>query len=128
MATDPAAPATGNGFTVKEIVIEIRDAVKELAVKVDDIDRKGSIGTKSELDNHDRRLLDAEREIVLLHSANEARATADLVLAKETERRRRELDAAEAHSSRISARALAWAALAVAFSSALATLIWLAAV
>ena len=120
---DPAPPA--NGFTVKEIVIEIRDTVKQLALKVDEIDRKGPIGTRSELADHSQRLATAERQILVLHSANDARATADLVLAKETERRRVELSDIEAHATRISARALSWAALVVAFASALATLIWL---
>jgi hypothetical protein len=44
------------GFTVKEILVEIRDDVKDLSMKVDRIDREGSIGTKSQLDDHEQRL------------------------------------------------------------------------
>jgi len=125
MAADPEPPATGNGFTVKEIVIEIRDAVKDLTVKVDRIDQQGAIGSMAELADHSQRLKIAEEGLALLRSANDARATADLVLAKETERRRLELNDKEAHKSRVSARTLAWAALVVAFASAVATTIWL---
>lgn len=50
-------------FTVKEIVLDIRDTLKDLAEKVDRIDREGSIGTReqlraqsSALQEHDTRL------------------------------------------------------------------------
>lgn len=51
----------GNGFTNKEILIEIRDNVKELAAKIDRIDREGSIGTQSDLQDHENRLRLLER-------------------------------------------------------------------
>lgn len=51
----------GSGFTVKEIVIEIRDDVRKLVERVDHIDRHGSIGTKQELTDHETRLRGLER-------------------------------------------------------------------
>lgn len=51
----------GNGFTVKEIVLEIRRDLKALNDKVDQIDRKGSIGTREELSDHESRLRGLER-------------------------------------------------------------------
>ena len=50
-----------NGFTVKEIVVEIRDDLKKLAENVDRIDREGSIGTRGELVDHEARLRAIER-------------------------------------------------------------------
>lgn len=60
---------SGNGFTVKEIVIEIRDTVKGLAEKVDRIDRQ-SIGTKEAIEDHENRLRDHESRIQKLEDKN----------------------------------------------------------
>lgn len=43
-------------FTLKEVVVEIRDDVKLLSAKLDRIDRDGSIGTRQELIDHEARL------------------------------------------------------------------------
>jgi hypothetical protein len=43
-------------FSVKEIVVEIRNDVKELARQIDRIDREGSIGTRQDLADHENRL------------------------------------------------------------------------
>ena len=43
-------------MTVKEMVTEIRQDVKELKIQIDRIDRTGSIGTKAELEDHESRL------------------------------------------------------------------------
>lgn len=51
----------GDQFTVKEIVVEIRDDLKKLAARIDHIDREGSIGTKGELTDHETRLRAIER-------------------------------------------------------------------
>jgi hypothetical protein len=48
------------GFSVKEIVVEIRNDVKDLAAKIDRIDREGSIGTRQDLADHENRLRDLE--------------------------------------------------------------------
>jgi hypothetical protein len=40
---------SGAEFTVKEIVIEIRDTVKSLDAKVDRIDREGALGTREQM-------------------------------------------------------------------------------
>lgn len=58
----------GGGFTVKEIVIEIRDTVKELANKVDRIDRQGSIGTREQLREHDNSIHDHEARLGVLEN------------------------------------------------------------
>jgi hypothetical protein len=51
---------TGTGdFTVKEIVIEIRDAVKALSAKVDRIDEQGPSGTR----DHERRITENSKDI-----------------------------------------------------------------
>jgi len=42
------------GFTVKEIVIDIRDTLKSLDAKVDRIDREGAIGTRDQLAEYGR--------------------------------------------------------------------------
>lgn len=56
----------GDGFTVKEIVVEIRDTVKKLADKVDQIDRQGSIGTRDQLTEHGRDIADHEVRLSFL--------------------------------------------------------------
>ena len=55
-------PESGS-FTVKEIVVEIRDAVKDLAQKVDKIDREGPIGLRAELVDHSDRLRRSEERL-----------------------------------------------------------------
>jgi hypothetical protein len=49
-----------NTFTVKEIVIEILDGMKELRTMIERIDREGSIGTKSIQIEHENRLRQIE--------------------------------------------------------------------
>lgn len=51
-----------NGFTVKDILIEVRQDVKDLAARIDEIDRKGSIGTREELTDHENRLRKVEAQ------------------------------------------------------------------
>lgn len=57
MAVEPGVPF----LSMREVVMEIRSDVKDLAKKLERIDREGSIGTKQELDDHERRLRDLER-------------------------------------------------------------------
>lgn len=49
------------GFTLRELVLEIRADVKALDEKIDKIDRTGSIGTREELTDHETRLRSLER-------------------------------------------------------------------
>lgn len=44
------------GLTMRELILEVRDDVKNLREKIDLIDRKGSIGTREELADHESRL------------------------------------------------------------------------
>lgn len=69
-------PGSGNGgnFTVKEIVVEIRDTVRELAVKVDTIDRQGSIGTKAQLQDHEQQLRRNTERVTQLEATQLKRA------------------------------------------------------
>lgn len=48
--------AEGNGFTNKEILLELRDDMKALRADILRIDREGSIGTRSELIDHEDRI------------------------------------------------------------------------
>jgi hypothetical protein len=61
-----SAPNNGDGFTVKEIVVDIRDTVKALANKVDQIDRQGSIGTRDQLAEHNRDIANHEARLGVL--------------------------------------------------------------
>lgn len=65
MAEGSANGGSGS-FTTKEIVIEIRDAVNKLADKVDRIDRTGSIGTRQQLDDHEKRVRVNEARLLVL--------------------------------------------------------------
>lgn len=47
---------SGVGMTLRQMVFEIRGDVKDLALKLDRIDREGSIGTKAELNDHEQRI------------------------------------------------------------------------
>lgn len=47
---------SGIGLSVKELVLEVRNDVKALSEKIDKIDRQGSIGTREELADHERRI------------------------------------------------------------------------
>jgi hypothetical protein len=59
--------STGDSFTVKEIVIEIRDTVKDLAGKVDKIGERGTENS-SQIADHGRQLDDHEGRIDRLES------------------------------------------------------------
>lgn len=48
------------GLTMRQLVLEIRQDVKDLDIKVDHIDRYGSIGTKPELADHETRIRSLE--------------------------------------------------------------------
>jgi len=54
------------GFTVKEVVLDIRDTVNKLADKIDRIDRTGSIGTRQQLDDHENRIRKNEARLLVL--------------------------------------------------------------
>jgi hypothetical protein len=54
--------ASSENFTVKEIVLDIRSDVKQLALQINRIDREGSIGTKAELSDKEARIRTLERE------------------------------------------------------------------
>jgi|SRR6266550_3441284 len=45
-----------SGFTVKEILLEMRGDLRSLSEQINRIDRQGSIGTKQELEDHEERL------------------------------------------------------------------------
>lgn len=55
-------------FTVKEIVIDIRDTVKALAEKVDRIDEQGSIGTREQLRTQSQAIQDQDKRLAVLES------------------------------------------------------------
>ncbi len=57
-----------SSFTVKEIVLEVRNDVKQLAEKIDRIDRQGSIGTRSELEDHEARIRASEGRLVIIEA------------------------------------------------------------
>jgi len=49
-----------HGLTLRELVLEIRDDVKTLDGKIDQIDKQGSIGTRDELQDHEGRIRSLE--------------------------------------------------------------------
>ena len=55
-------------FTVKEIVLDIRDTLKDLAEKVDRIDREGSIGTREQLTSQTQSLREQDKRLAVLES------------------------------------------------------------
>lgn len=50
-----------DAFSLKEVILEIRRDVKDLSETLDTIDREGSIGTKSQLGDHETRIRGLER-------------------------------------------------------------------
>lgn len=58
----------GDAFTVKEIVLDIRDTVKDLAEKVDRIDQHGSIGTRDILTRHSRKIEDLDHRLDVIEA------------------------------------------------------------
>ena len=49
------------GLSLRELVLEIREDVKRLNDKINQIDRTGSIGTREELNDHETRIRSLER-------------------------------------------------------------------
>lgn len=45
-----------DGFSFKEVLLEVRSDIKDLRRMIDRIDREGSIGTKNDLTDHESRL------------------------------------------------------------------------
>ncbi len=52
---------TGVGLSMRDLVLEIRQDVKHLELKLELIDRQGSIGTRDELRDHETRIRSVER-------------------------------------------------------------------
>lgn len=70
MQPDPSNPRADDTFlTMRQAVMEIRDDVKTLASHLDRIDREGSIGTKAELEDHEKRLRIVETTGLRMSSA-----------------------------------------------------------
>jgi hypothetical protein len=55
-----------SGFTVKEILLEMRGDLRSLSEQINRIDRQGSIGTKQELEDHEIRIRTLETSSVIL--------------------------------------------------------------